>query len=170
MTPGDTLTDDQVQTIRTWLLNGSYGFGSGATSKFENPTLEAKNFTGTCHCETTLICLYLIGHIRDWIPKNAGEDVLKEARMALSIRFQWILKGQTARPDEDVPSHRFSTLQRGTSLPQAGAYISRSRLLVVVERREYPAIPAGKAQWRRGCIKRWIIRYLDAYKERYRDD
>ncbi|KAI4645278.1 hypothetical protein J4E93_006078 [Alternaria ventricosa] len=218
--PGELLTNAEVQTIRQWLLTDGHGFGSGVTSKFENPTLEMKNFSGTYHCETTLICLYLLGRKRDyfvdkdadadlpenlhhylrlppksitdtmrkamdvlpvskrccpachalvrylvtyhkcnlmyagnhavwfaaalppWIPKPAGLYVLAEARRALGLRVQKILKGETVPPGSDdswrtdETSHHFST-----SLPQPGAY-SSPRLPTVVEGWIYPSSKA----------------------------
>jgi hypothetical protein len=80
MIPGDTLTDDQFQTIRTWLLNQGYGFGSGATSKFENPSARGKEFHWHMyHCETILTCPYLIGHRRDRLVNNDANAELSES-------------------------------------------------------------------------------------------
>ncbi|KAI4957212.1 hypothetical protein J4E86_005685 [Alternaria arbusti] len=74
--PGEPLTNAEVQTIRQWLLTDGYGFGSGATSKFETPTLETKNFSGTYHCEAMLICLYLLCRKRDYfVDKDANADL-----------------------------------------------------------------------------------------------
>jgi hypothetical protein len=71
ISPGQTLTTDQATSIKNHLLKSGRGFHA----QFKYTSAEPTGFNGTYHCETLLMCLYLVGRLRkDLVDENVDAN------------------------------------------------------------------------------------------------
>lgn len=68
--PRETPTGPEQQHIVDWLSAKGYGFSA---RNYANPSAEMTRFSGTYHCETVLVFLFLIGRERDELVERQAQ-------------------------------------------------------------------------------------------------